>query len=160
MEDAQFRRMGYPDRAMDATPHLLFGAALGMRMRNPLLAFAVGVASHACLDLLPHFNYTGWRPVSPARVVDVAVATGLSLLIARLSPSPLGTLAGATGGAFQDVERVLNGHAKDFFQRPPLSLQQHEIPPPWGLVTQAAVVAAALWLAWRGWQRSRHSVLT
>ncbi len=135
---------------MDATPHLVFGAALGMRVRNPLLAFAVGVASHACLDLIPHANYTGWRPVSPALVLDVAVAVGLSLLIARLSPSPTSALAGAAGAAFPDVERVLGGHPKDFLQRPPIGLAQNEIPPPWGLLTQAAVVAVALWLVWRG----------
>ncbi len=135
---------------MDATPHLVFGAALGMRVRNPLLAFAVGVASHACLDLIPHANYTGWRPVSPAMVLDVAVAAGLSFLIARLSPSPPSALAGAAGGAFPDVERVLGGHPKDFLQRPPIGLVQNEIPPPWGFLTQAAVVAVALWLVWRG----------
>jgi len=157
MGDAWLRRMGYARRAMDATPHLLFGAALGMRMRNPFLAFAAGVASHACLDLIPHANYTGWRPLSPALVLDVAVATGLSLLIARLSPSPLGALAGAAGGAFPDVERVLTGHAKDFLQRPPFGLHQNEIPPPWGIITQAAVVGVALWLVWR---RSRRSILT
>lgn len=145
---------------MDAIPHLAFGAALGMRMRNPLLAFAVGVASHALLDFLPHANYTGWRPVSPAMVVDVVVAVGLSLLIARLSPSPLGALMGAGGAGFPDVERVLRGHAKDLFQRPPFSLQQNEIPPPWGLLTQVAVVGLALWLAWRGWRKARHVLPT
>lgn len=137
---------------MDATPHLAFGAALGMRVRSPLLAFALGVGSHAVLDLIPHFNYTGWRPVSPALVADVAVAAGVALLIARIAPRPWGALAGATGAAFPDVERVLMGHAKDFLQRPPLGLHQNEIPPPWGLVTQAAVIILSLFLVWR-WRR-------
>lgn len=137
---------------MDATPHLALGAALGMRVRNPLVAFALGVASHAALDVVPHFNYTGWRPVSPALVADVVVAACAALLIARIAPRPWGALAGALGAAFPDVERVLGGHAKDFFQRPPLGLQQNEVPPPWGLLTQAGVVVLSLFLAWR-WRR-------
>lgn len=139
---------------MDATPHLVLGTALGMRVRNPIVAFALGIVSHAVLDAVPHFNYTGWRPISPAMVLDVAVAAGLSLLIARIAPQPWGALAGGAGAAFPDVERVLGGHAKDFLERSPIGLRQNEIPPPWGLLTQAAVVVLSLLLAW--WWRRRE----
>jgi len=144
--------MRYAGPAMDATPHLTFGAALGMRVRNPFVAFALGVASHAVLDAVPHFNYTGWRPISPALVADVAVAACAALLIVRIAPRPWGALAGAAGAAFPDVERVLGGHAKDFLQRPPFGLHQNEIPPPWGLLTQAAVIVLSIVLVWR-WRR-------
>ncbi len=138
---------------MDATAHLVCGAALGMRLRRPLAAFAAGVVSHAVLDAVPHFNYTGWRPVSPEMVADVLVGAALALLVVRMAPRPLGALAGLAGAAFPDVERVLSGHAKDFLQRPPVGLQQSEVPPPWGVVTQLAVVALSLALAW--WWRRR-----
>lgn len=138
---------------MDATPHLAFGSVLGMRIRSPLVAFAVGVGSHALLDAIPHFNYTGWRPVSFALVADVLIATCVALGVARIAPHPLGALAGAAGAAFPDIERVLTGHAKDFLARPPFGFHQNEIPPPWGLLTQAAVVGLSLALAW--WWRDR-----
>jgi hypothetical protein len=137
---------------VDATPHLTVGAALGMRVRSPLGAFALGVVSHAVLDLVPHFNYTGWRPVSPALVVDVVVAACTALLIARIAPRPWGAVAGTAGAALPEVERVVSGQAKDFLQRPPFGLHQNEIPPPWGLLTQAAVIVLSIVLVWR-WRR-------
>jgi len=137
---------------MDATPHLALGAALGMRVRNALAAFLLGVASHAVLDALPHFNYTGWRPFSPALAADVASATCAALLVAWLAPRPLGALGGAAGAAFPEVARLVTGQAKDFLQAAPFGLQQKEIPPPGGLLTQAAVVALSLLLGWR-WRR-------
>lgn len=124
-----------------------------MRIRNPLVAAGVGLASHLALDVIPHFNYTGWRPFSPELAADVVVAACLALLVVRAAPRPWGAVAGAAGAAFPEIERVLAGQAKDLFQRPPFGFPQGEIPPPWGLLTQAAVVAVALGLAWR-WRRT------
>lgn len=133
---------------MDATPHLVVGAALTRRM-NPLLAFVVGVASHAVLDAIPHYNYTGWRPFSPIMVVDVAVGAALAMAIAVMAPRPWGALAGAAGGIFPDVERALSGQRYNFLQRPPLEIPQSEIGLPWGLITQIIVTVIALMVAFR-----------
>ncbi len=128
---------------MDATAHLVVAAALGRRM-HPVLAFAVGIASHAVLDAIPHYNYTGWEPFSPVMVLDVALGACLAAAIALRAPRPWGVLAGAAGGAFPDVERVLSGHEYSFLRRPPLLLSHRDIGLPWGLVTQAAVTVLAL----------------
>ncbi len=126
---------------MDATPHLVVGAALGRRM-HPLLAFAVGVASHAVLDAIPHYHYTGGESFSPVTVLDVAVGACLGVLIALAAPRPWGALAGAAGGIFPDVERVFSGREYNF-------LPHRDIGLPWGLVTQVAVTVLALALALR-----------
>lgn len=56
---------------MDATPHLVVGAALGRRL-HPVLGFAVELPSHVVLDAIPHWNYTGWN-----RSLQIMMADGL-----------------------------------------------------------------------------------
>lgn len=133
---------------MDATPHLVVGAALGRKM-HPVLALAVGVLSNAAIDYIPHTNYTGWQPFTTAMVVDVLIGGMLVMAIAALAPRPYGAWAGALGGALPEIERIVTGYAKDFLGRPPFSIPQTEIGPPLGYVTQAAVVALALLFALR-----------
>ncbi len=128
---------------MDATPHLVAGAAVGRRL-HPAVGFAVGLASHVVLDAIPHWNYTGWRPFSPVMIAEGLVGGMLALAIAWRAPRPWGALAGAVGGIAPELERMLLGHSADIFQRMGYRYDAAEIGPPWGLVTQVAVVLAAL----------------
>jgi len=42
---------------MVLTPHILIGAAIGARIRHPLLIIGLGLLSHLILDKLPHWDY-------------------------------------------------------------------------------------------------------
>lgn len=140
---------------MDATAHLVVGAALTRRM-SPPLGFVVGLASHAVLDAIPHYNYTGWRPFSPIMVVDVAIGVSLALAIALMAPRPWGALAGSAGGIFPEVERALTGHRYDLFQRL-FGFPNSDTGLPWGLVTQIAVTVIALAIGLRVQRRRAGS---
>ena len=83
------------------TNHVLSGALIGALARRPLPAFAVGVASHFVLDVVPHWGDWG----SKRRFLRVAVPDGLISLaamgaIAAASPSErrLAVLAGMSRG--------------------------------------------------------------
>lgn len=129
---------------MDATPHLFVGATLTRRM-SPLLAFAVGIASHAVLDAIPHYHYAWITGITWKAFVDLSVGTVLVAVVARTATRPDGAVAGAMGAAFPEIslvlapqESVLNGLLA--------RLPHHEAVWLWGLATQLAVVLAAL--AW------------
>lgn len=143
---------------MDGTAHLVTGAALGRRL-HPVLALAAGLASHIVLDAIPHWNYTGWRPYSDAMLADAIVGSVLVIAIALAAPRPWGALVGAAGGIFPEVERMLTQQRYDIFHRMgiDLSWRETEIGPPWGLVTQAAVVLIALMIGLRLSRDRRHA---
>ncbi len=42
---------------MVLTPHILIGAAIGAKIRNPFLISALGILSHLILDKIPHWDY-------------------------------------------------------------------------------------------------------
>jgi hypothetical protein len=90
------------------TNHVLSGALIGALARRPLPAFALGVASHFALDMVPHWGKWG----SQRRFLRVAVPDGLISLatmgaIAAASPSDrrLAVLAGMTGAALPDIDK-------------------------------------------------------
>ena len=90
------------------TNHVLSGALIGALARRPLPAFALGVASHFALDMVPHWGDWG----SERRFLRVAVPDGLISLatmgaIAAASPSDrrLAVLAGMTGAALPDIDK-------------------------------------------------------
>lgn len=131
---------------MDATAHLLAGAAAGVRLK-PHWALGAGLLTHALIDAIPHANYTGWRPFSWLLVADILVGGIVVVIIAMRSGNAAGALAGAFGGILPAVERHLSGQYEDFLARPPLSLPDMEVAPPLGFVTQGVVIALALLLA-------------
>lgn len=131
---------------MDATAHLVAGAAAASRTRNPLWALLLGLATHPLLDAIPHANYTGWRPFSWAMVADVIIGGLLVLAVVLRRRHPV-ALLGAAGGVLPVIERYVSGEFKDVFARPPLLIPEHEIGPPLGLLTQALVVAVSLWVS-------------
>ena len=93
------------------TNHVLSGALIGALARRPLPAFALGVASHFALDVVPHWGK--WD--SQRQFLRVAVPDGLISLaamgaIAAASPSDrrLAVLAGMTGAALPDIDKPSN----------------------------------------------------
>ncbi len=42
---------------MFITPHMLVGAAIGVKASNPWTAFCFGLLSHYLIDFLPHWDY-------------------------------------------------------------------------------------------------------
>ena len=93
------------------TNHVLSGALIGALARRPLPAFALGVASHFALDMVPHWGKWGSR----RRFLRVAVPDGLISLaamgaITAASPSDrrLSVLAGMTGAVLPDIDKPTN----------------------------------------------------
>jgi hypothetical protein len=84
------------------TNHALAGAAIGLVLRRPVLAFAAGIASHVAMDLCLHWgdedlDWDGF--VEVARVdgtLDLAVsAAALAAAPCRARPAVAAAIAGA-----------------------------------------------------------------
>jgi len=89
------------------TNHVLAGALVGIACPGPVSAFAAGVASHAALDVVPHW---GDRPIE--EVMPIAVADGLTGLTAIAvvwwrTPAQhrLRVLAGMAGASLPDLDK-------------------------------------------------------
>lgn len=84
--------------------HLLTGAAIGAVASDPTAAFAMGVASHVVLDILPHQDYRNRL----ALVADLLLAAGATAFIARhlTARERLLVIAGAAGAIMPDVEHL------------------------------------------------------
>lgn len=93
---------------MLVTNHVLSGAAIGAAVRNPWLAFPLGVLSHLALDATPHWGK--WE--SDEFFLRVAVADGLTGLAAMGGAAALArpeqrvsVLAGMVGAALPDMDK-------------------------------------------------------
>jgi hypothetical protein len=92
-----------------ATVHVLAGAAIGRVVRRPGAAFALGVASHFVLDMLPHWGTPLVTAEQQRTFMRVAVGDGLALTAAfaalAATGSPAAELAGAFGGLLPDLDK-------------------------------------------------------
>jgi hypothetical protein len=80
--------------------HLAVGGALGGWTGHGGTAFAVGVASHAVLDVVPHYD------IRDVRVdVGLLVAAVAALWVLGYGPTPV--FWGAAGGVLPDLEILL-----------------------------------------------------
>jgi hypothetical protein len=90
------------------TNHVLSGALIGSVVRRPVPAFALGVASHFALDMVPH-----WGPFRERRaLLRVAVPDGLTalaVLTAFAAAAPprrrLALTAAMLGAALPDADK-------------------------------------------------------
>lgn len=96
---------------MLVTNHVLSGAVLGAAVRNPWLAFPLGVASHFVLDATPHWG--NWD--DDTQFMRVAVADGLTGLAAMgvaAATAPAAqrpaVIAGMVGAALPDLNKPSN----------------------------------------------------
>lgn len=94
---------------MLATTHVLTGALIGRRVRSPLLAAGLGVASHLALDALPHWGVDVSTPSGRRRFMRVAVADGLALSAALVAVfrryGARSEFAGALGALLLDMDK-------------------------------------------------------
>ena len=147
------------------TPHALTGAAIGLRLKHPLKAIPVAVASHFVLDTIPHWQETlfPYRPGIATWIripIDLALAVAGVTWIARRGGKRqrgLGrtVVIGALAGTLPDLDALAcsqpallrNGWLKRYFVWH--CGIQDETSQHWGLIPQIAVSLAALALTLR-----------
>lgn len=92
-----------PLSAMSLGSHMIVGAGLGHELADgPGGAFLVGVASHAVLDAIPHYDGSGWFQ-------NLTLIAGILVtrdLYNRSGQDPR-VLWGAVGGMVPDIEHFL-----------------------------------------------------
>ena len=89
---------------MITASHLLVGGAAGSLTDQPLLAFGLGVVSHAVCDMVPHFDIRDYRRDVALGVVVAAGTIAAATLRGGVSP---GYLWGMIGGVVPDIENLL-----------------------------------------------------
>lgn len=90
-----------PTAAMSGGGHILGGAAVGTLAGSPEGAFVLGLASHALLDAVPHYDYD--------LTTQILLIVGASALVKWQydQTGDLRIVAGALGGLLPDIEHVL-----------------------------------------------------
>jgi hypothetical protein len=136
---------------MFATTHVITGAVIGRRVRNPALAFGLGVVSHLALDALPHFGMDVTAPGGRRRFLLIATADGLTLstVLATMvrRGRPASELAGSLGALLLDLDKPTKELGvrqlwPDWLHRTHLDIQVWEAPHRWPI--DAAVAAVSL----------------
>ena len=139
---------------MYAVTHFSVGLMLGQAVGNPYAACALGLASHAVLDVIPHSDYSKiihgvWDLAGVAAIASIAIGSG----------TRLGALIGGSAAILPDLEvAMVHLHmAKEqspckyrlFFPSHSGLIPHGRLLLPWGVVTQIAT-AVAVWIASRG----------
>ncbi len=143
---------------MFVTSHTLAGASIGLLVRRPGPAFALGVASHVVMDLCPHYGdpEVSWEGFLKLARTDGIIGLGVIATAAAASPADRRTaaLAGMAGAALLDLDKV----GKHFIGRSPFPPRidrfhrwiQNESPTRrWVEATSAGLLATALALVLR-----------
>lgn len=89
------------------TNHVLSGALIGYGVRSPVLAFAVGVASHLGLDAVPHWGQRQLAEVMHVAVTDGLLGAGTMAVVGAATPRHRRTavLAGMAGAGLLDMDK-------------------------------------------------------
>ena len=149
------------------TPHVFVGLAIAKAIPNPLVAVPLSLIMHFLGDLTPHWDFysntskeerlKGWRPVAVMADFGLGIAVGLIFTlyalwvkndpslalrtflcgIASVLPDALEAPHIFTNTKYKWVEKLTEIQKK----------MQTQAPLPWGLLTQAVVVAVCLGLA-------------
>jgi hypothetical protein len=104
--------------------HAVVGGAIGLALtESPALAFLIGLASHALLDVMPHHD------PDPDDGPDIALFSGFTFAtlftaaeVYRRSGYDPRVLWGAIGGALPDVEHLLFYRACDGYELCPAKI--------------------------------------
>lgn len=88
--------VNFSNLIMILSVHMIFGAALGAIVKNPIMAILAALISHYCLDFIPHRDYSiknleekNWKKaISDILKIILDLATGLTVifLLARDRP--------------------------------------------------------------------------
>jgi hypothetical protein len=89
------------------TNHVLSGALIGAVSPGPASAFAVGVASHFALDMVPHWGGVDFDEMVPVGVRDGLVGLAAMAVVHAATPRERRwrVLAGMSGAAFPDLDK-------------------------------------------------------
>jgi hypothetical protein len=138
--------------------HSTFGAAIGSKVRSPWLAGALGLLSHALLDMIPHWDYTELVPLGVWVILDQTAALVILVWILRRSARWQASLAAAAMAALPDVEGALIylGWQRRYYFLSHLPGFPHQSTETLlGVLTQTGIIVLSLFLV----ARQRRSVL-
>jgi hypothetical protein len=141
---------GYGFLSVMVAVHMSAGALAGLATRTPAAALALGLASHAVLDALPHDDVLSAR-------TEGFVAGALFALIAYRTRADPRALAGGVGGAIPDLEHVMRlpgAGGRVVFPSHAFPRLHASLPVPFRARTATQVAAAAAMVAAMG-RRSR-----
>jgi len=131
--------------------HVAAGAAIGISLKKPATAFALGLLSHIVLDAVPHHDEKSLAGALTIGGLSVFIALYIGTRCGLKSPA----FWGAIGGGLPDVENVLNyfhvfgpGWYTVFPCHTGL-LPHNSAPAPWGVVWPVAVMLLSGWVIWR-----------
>ena len=146
---------------MTATAHALIGIAIAAAIHNPYIAIPVALLSHIPCDLTPHwdagthFEKKSGRQLFNEGLIDVIVS-GISSIIVLFTLFPELNLFYGLVGAFsaQFLDWITAPYYMFNLKMQPFKLLfifqkkiNVRLDKPWGIVTQASVVAVLLILA-------------
>jgi hypothetical protein len=132
-----------------ATTHVLTGAVIGRRFRDPFAAFAVGVGSHFVLDALPHWGVDVSTVEGRRAYIRLAVVDGLaSLAVLAWVQRHYGVgpeLAGALGALTPDLDKPAAELGIDLWPDPVdrfhIGIQTGERPRRWPIDVATGILA-------------------
>jgi hypothetical protein len=148
------------------TPHVMVGVVIGTVVQNPIIAFPLSIASHFMGDMVPHWDFyshttkeerlKGWRPLAVMADFGLAIAIGVFFTLhARwVLHNDLRSLNIFLCGIGAVLPDAIEGPHIYMSHEPMItkfvySIQhrlQFQAPLPWGLITQALVIASSLLL--------------
>ena len=129
---------------MDLTPHLLTGAAIGVRVKRPIGAITLAFLSHFVLDTIPHFDIAWIGGHAALEALDVALGVLLSLIIVWRARQ-WWPIAGAIAAVLPDAPGL-----REYVERPASIIFPHLTwYPPWGVLVEIAVAGLAFLWAFR-----------
>ncbi len=135
---------------MDATPHLVTGAVLAIRVKRPGAAILCAIASHFVLDAIPHFHIAWGGGAVRLEAIDIGLGLLLTGVIAwnarRVWP-----FVGALAAVLPDAPVL-----REYWGLPVSQILPHPTwDPPWGVATQVVVTSGAfLWGMHTDWRRA------
>ena len=98
---------------MLTSPHAATGALIGTLVPNPILVVPLAIASHFLLDTILHWQET-LPPYTPTKKtyirlpIDIALAVGITVLIARWHPGNSTSIwTGAISANLPDLDSLL-----------------------------------------------------
>jgi len=130
---------------MSGVTHVAAGAAIGFVVNSPGLGFALGLASHALMDLFPHRELFGVR--GELWATFWGSLTFLALAFAAGRPLPVAITA--LGSTLPDLEIVLRwkgllSEESAIFPTHNGLLPQQQSSPSFAVITQSLIVLAGL----------------
>jgi hypothetical protein len=89
------------------TNHVVAGAVIGAFVPRPAHAFALGIASHAAMDAMPHWGHPDYSVFIKVAVVDGLVGLTTMVTLARVAGPRrrVAVVAGMLGACLPDADK-------------------------------------------------------